>query len=188
MYAIVLSARLPAGVTNNNGWRKCTLHINGQEKYNRLTVGVLILLDDFQKCLMETNIITAVDYATAWPVAKAAPKADAETIADFLHDEIYLHYGAPKEIITDRGPNLWAPAMEAYVSKLNLKHRGTTSFHPRTNGKVESFNGVVGHMLTKYLIGKSRKLWDRYLDQALFAARIRTHTTTRYSPFYLVYG
>jgi len=75
-------------------------------------------------------IISAVDYATAWPVAKAVPKADAETIADFLHDEIYLYYGAPKEIITDRGPNLWAPAMEAYVSKLNLKHRGMTPFHP----------------------------------------------------------
>src|SRR5436309_6173741 len=53
---------------------------------------------------------------------------------------------------------------EAYVHKLNLKHWGMTPFHPRTNGKVESFNGVLGRILMKYLIGKSRKLWDRYLD------------------------
>src|SRR5271163_2328077 len=29
---------------------------------------------------------------------------------------------------------------------------------------------------------------DLYLDQALFAARVRTHATTKTSPFYLVYG
>ena len=27
-----------------------------------------------------------------------------------------------------------------------------------------------------------------YLDQALFACRVRTHATTRTSPYYLVYG
>jgi hypothetical protein len=43
-------------------------------------------------------------------------------------------------------------------------------------------------MLTKLLLGKSTKLWDLYLDQALFACRVRTHQTTKTSPFYLVYG
>jgi hypothetical protein len=43
-------------------------------------------------------------------------------------------------------------------------------------------------MLTKLLLGKSTKLWDMYLDQALFACRVRTHATTKTSPFYLVYG
>jgi len=31
-------------------------------------------------------------------------------------------------------------------------------------------------------------LWDLYLDQAVFACRIRTHTTTKTSPFYALYG
>jgi hypothetical protein len=43
-------------------------------------------------------------------------------------------------------------------------------------------------MLTKLLLGKSTKLWDLYLDQALFSCRVRTHSTTKTSPFYLVYG
>jgi hypothetical protein len=51
-------------------------------------------------------IIKVVNYATARPAAKATPNALAETIANFLHDEIYLHCGTPKEIISDRGSNL----------------------------------------------------------------------------------
>lgn len=43
-------------------------------------------------------------------------------------------------------------------------------------------------MLTKYLINRPRNQWDLYLDQALFASRVRTHSTTRFSPFFLLYG
>ena len=78
--------------------------------------------------------------------------------------------------------------MSQFLSKLNVKHRGTTPYHPRTNGAVESLNGTLGNMLTKYLLNRPRSHWDRYLDQALFAARIRTHSTTRFSPFYMLYG
>src|SRR4030095_17012742 len=34
----------------------------------------------------------------------------------------------------------------------------------------------------------SSDLWDLYVDQAIFACRIRTHTTTKTSPFFLLYG
>src|SRR5437667_10601805 len=57
-----------------------------------------------------------------------------------------------------------------------------------TNGKVERINGIIGSMLGKLLLGKPTDLWDLYLDQALFACRVRTNATTKASPFYLVYG
>ena len=77
---------------------------------------------------------------------------------------------------------------KAYLEKIKTIHKGTSPYHPRTNGKVESLNGLIGSMITKYLLGKPTKLWDLYLDQALFACRVRTHSTTHTSPYYLVYG
>jgi len=133
-------------------------------------------------------ILTAVDYATGWPLAKALPFATEEAIAEFIFHEIYMHYGAPQEIFTDGGKNLWGGAVQRYLAKIKTLHKGTSPYHPRTNGKVESLNGLIGGMLTKLLLGKSTKLWDLYLDQALFACRVRTHQTTKTSPFYLVYG
>jgi hypothetical protein len=133
-------------------------------------------------------ILTAVDYATGWPLAKALPFATEEAIADFIFQEIYMHYGAPQEIFTDGGKNLWGSVVQRYLARIKTLHKGTSPYHPRTNGKVESLNGLIGGMLTKLLLGKSTKLWDLYLDQALFSCRVRTHSTTKTSPFYLVYG
>jgi hypothetical protein len=129
-----------------------------------------------------------VDYATGWPIAKALPAATEDAIAEFIFHEIYMHYGAPQEIFTDGGKNLWSGVVQAYLAKIKTMHKGTSPYHPRTNGKVESLNGLLGGILTKLLLGKSTKLWDLYLDQALFASRVRTHATTKTSPFYLVYG
>ena len=42
-------------------------------------------------------------------------------------------------------------------------------------------------MLTKYCIDESIKNWDLYLNQALFATRIRTHIIIDFSLFYLLY-
>jgi hypothetical protein len=42
-------------------------------------------------------------------------------------------------------------------------------------------------MLAKCVKGARHK-WGRYLLEALFNTRIRTHTTTGFSPFYLLYG
>jgi len=135
-----------------------------------------------------TWILTAIDYATGWPIAKALPKATSEAIAEFIFSEIYMHFGAPQEIFTDGGSNLWGEVVEKYLDMIKTRHRGTSPYHPRTNGKVESLNGLLGRMITKYLLGKPTKLWDLYLDQALFACRVRTHATTKTSPYYLIYG
>ena len=37
-------------------------------------------------------------------------------------------------------------------------------------------------------MNKPTKLWDLYLAQAVFAARMYEHSTTGFSLFYLVYG
>jgi hypothetical protein len=133
-------------------------------------------------------IITAIDYATGWPIAKALPEATEEAVAEFIFSEIYMHYGAPQELFTDGGKNLWGSVVQEYLKKIRTHHHGTSPYHPRTNGKVERLNGILGGMLGKMLLGKPTKHWDLYLDQALFACRVRTNTTTKTSPFYLLYG
>src|SRR5204863_10020632 len=123
-----------------------------------------------------------------WRIDKAIPAASEDAIAEFLYNEIYLHYGAPQEIFTDDGKNLWGGVVQKYLEKIKTLHKGTSPYHPRTNGKVERLNGILGSMLGKMLLNKPMKLWDLYVDQAIFACRIRTHTTTKTSPFFLLIG
>src|SRR5436305_5645118 len=98
-----------------------------------------------------------------------------------------MHYGAPQEIFTDDGKNLWGGVVQRYLEKIKTLHKGTSPYHPRINGKVERLNGIIGTMLEKMLLNQHTKLWNLYLDQAVFACRIRTHSTMKTSPFYLLY-
>lgn len=43
-------------------------------------------------------------------------------------------------------------------------------------------------MLTKYLVGKPTRLWNKYLLQALFTTQVHLHAVTKMSPFYLLYS
>ena len=132
-------------------------------------------------------LLTAVDYTTNWPIARAVPEATAEAVADFIYEEIVMRFGCPQEILTDRGANFMSTVVKLYMNRIKTNHKFTSAFHPRTNGKCERLNGILKAMLRKYVNGAIH-IWDKFVDTALFAARVRHHRSTGYSPFYLVYG
>ena len=132
-------------------------------------------------------IITAVDFLTNWPIAKAVPVASAEAVTDFLYEEIVMRFGCPKEICTNRGSSFTSNLVKVYTRRLGLNHKLTSAFHPRTNSKVERFNGIIKPIIRKYVNGAIHR-WDDFLDAALWACRIRRHSTTGHSPFHLTYG
>ncbi|KAG1369131.1 hypothetical protein G6F61_012599 [Rhizopus arrhizus] len=132
-------------------------------------------------------LLTAVDYSTNWPIARAVPEASAEAVADFLYEEIVMRFGCPSEIVTDRGANFLSKLVKHYTERVKITHRMTSAFHPRSNGKCERLNGILKTMLRKYVHGAIH-IWDQFVDAALFATRIRKHRSAGFSPFYLVYG
>ena len=132
-------------------------------------------------------LLTAVDFSTNWPIARALPEATAEAVADFIYEEIVMRFGCPVEIVTDRGANFTSKLVKHYSERIKTTHKLTSAFHPRTNGKCERLNGILKTMLRKFVHGAIH-MWDEYVDAALFASRIRRHRTAGYSPFYLVYG
>src|SRR5215204_4846180 len=131
-------------------------------------------------------IITATDYLTKWPEARAVPTADANTTAQFIFEEIICRHGAPNTILSDRGRNFIAQTVEELCKRMNIHHQLSSPYHPQTNGLVERFNRTLCETLKK--ISVNNKSWDKALPAALFAYRTVNHDITQYEPFYLVYG
>ena len=48
-------------------------------------------------------IFVCTDYMTKWVEAVALAKANDEAMIDFLYNEIFTHFGVPKEVVTDGG-------------------------------------------------------------------------------------
>lgn len=132
-------------------------------------------------------LITAIDYTTRWPIAVPVKDMSSPTVVSFLYNQILMQFGAPYELISDRAKNFLEGALPLYENMLRIHHLKTTSYHPQTNGMVERMHGPLKHALAT-LADDQPERWDEFVPQALFALRVRDHSTTGYSPFFLMYG
>ena len=94
-------------------------------------------------------ILVAYDYATRFPEAIALKSITAETIAEELI-KLFARVGIPEEILTDQGTNFTAELLNELYRLFHVKAICTSPYHPRTNGLVERFNGMLKNMLKKF--------------------------------------
>ena len=129
----------------------------------------------------------AMDYLTKWPEAKPVPDATADKTVKFIYDDIICRHGCPTKVLTDRETHFNNNLMKLLTEKFKIQHLLSTPYHPQTNGLVERFNRTLIEGLTK-VIHEHKGEWDKYVAPVLFSYRTSKHSTTRVSPFYLVYG
>ena len=63
----------------------------------------------------------------------------------------------------------------------------TSAYHPQSNGLDERFNQTLQRQLLKF-VESEQNSWDQCLDAILFSYRVSCQDSTKYSPFFLVYG
>jgi hypothetical protein len=130
-------------------------------------------------------IIVAMDYFTKWPEAKAVKTDNANEVVIFIYEDIICRHGCPQKILSDRGTHFNNKMIEELMNKFEIKHRFSTSYHPKTNGLVERFNKTLCESLAK--LGGNNN-WDDKIAPVLFAYRNKKQESTKLKPFYLTYG
>lgn len=133
------------------------------------------------------HIITLVDYATRWTIAKAVKEMTSDVVVKFLYEEVLMNHGSPYEIITDRGSSFLSETMKQFEEMLDIRHHATSPYHPQSNGLCERMHAMLNHSITTLVEGHPDR-WDEYLPQIIFSLRVRTHAVTKFSPFFLLYG
>ena len=94
-------------------------------------------------------ILVCTDYMTKWVEVVALAKANDQDVIDFLYSEIFTHFGVPKEVVTDGGPQFMSHQFEALLRKYHVQNRVASPYHPQANGQVESTNKFIEAILTK---------------------------------------
>ena len=71
--------------------------------------------------------------------------------------------------------------------KLGISRSVTSGYQPQTNGLDERTNQTLKVRLAK-LVNEHQNNWDVYLAETVFSIRTQKQGSTKYSPFFLMFG
>ena len=75
-------------------------------------------------------ILLAVDYVSKWVEAKATRTNDSKVVSVFLKTHIFVRFGVPRLLVSDRGIHFCNKVIESLLRKYGVTHRTSTAYHP----------------------------------------------------------
>ena len=133
------------------------------------------------------SILVISDYASRFVMTIAMKDQTARTVAKCLVHKVITKYGAPQNVLTDRGTNFLSNLVKEICILFKIKQMRTTAYHPQTDGLVERFNRTLIDMLTCYVVDEPEQ-WERFLPYVTFAYNTAVQSTLQECPFFLFFG
>ncbi|PKI68861.1 hypothetical protein CRG98_010716 [Punica granatum] len=112
---------------------------------------------------------------------------DTSHVADFFFKEVVRMHGIPMSLLSDRDPKFLSYFWKTLWAKLGTKLLFSTACHPQTDGQTEMVNCTLSALL-RAAVNKNFKSWDTCLALAEFSYNRSIHSSTRETPFEVVYG
>ena len=131
-------------------------------------------------------VLVVIDHFTKWVELYPLPEISAKTVANRLM-LTFLRFGIPDTLLSDQGSNYQSELMVELCELLDIHKVRTSPYHPQCDGITERFNRTLQAMITSYISNHQRD-WDVLLPSLAFAYNTAVHSTTKSSPFELVYG
>ena len=132
-------------------------------------------------------ILVVGDYFSKWMEAYPIPNQEASTVARKLVDEFFCRFSTPEQLHSDQGKQFESELLKEICSILNIVKTRTTAYHPQCDGLVERFNRTLLSMLAT-TVADHPFGWEEALPKMCMAYNSSVHSTTGYTPFFLMYG
>ena len=133
---------------------------------------ILVIVDKFSK------------YVILEPCAK---DVTAEQTADIFIRRVVSEHGIPDVVISDRGPQFTATLWRVLLRTLGSSAALAATHHPQTDGQTERVIQTLRTILRNYAEVLKEDA-TRMLPLFQFALNNAPTSTTRYSPFQILYG
>jgi transposase InsO family protein len=127
------------------------------------------------------------EYLTRYIITAPMPDQTAETVARTFVNNVVLIHGVPEKVLTDQGTNFKSELMNILYKQYGITRLKTTAYRPQCDGMVERVNRTLADIIASY-VSKEPTKWSDFLPSATFAYNTAVHSSTGYTPFYLMYG
>ena len=130
-------------------------------------------------------LVVVYDLHSKWPEVASTGSVTSQVIIDFL-DSLFSHWGLPRTITTDNGPQMVSAEFSTYLQSKGIRHVRTAYYHPQANGGVERFNQSLKNGLRAHMAQGCS--FTHALRHTLLHYRATKHSTTGVSPASLMLG
>ncbi|KAF7839291.1 reverse transcriptase [Senna tora] len=132
-------------------------------------------------------ILAATELFSKWVEAVALKKANAESVAAFIKENIICRFGLPKKILSNNGTPFINKVVSDLLAQFNIMHDKSSPYYPKGNGQAEATNKSLLRILSR-MVQDAPRDWSEYLPLAVWAYRTSKRGPTQATPFALVYG
>ncbi|KAM1132447.1 hypothetical protein FF1_046837 [Malus domestica] len=139
-------------------------------------------------CKGKTVIMVVVDRLSKYShfVPMAHPYT-AASVAQLFLEHIFKLHGMPNSIVSDRDPIFISAFWKELFKLHNAKLCMSSGYHPQTDGQTEVMNRCLETYLRCFVGGQPKK-WVQWLSWAEWCFNTSYHTSSKFTPFELVYG
>lgn len=99
-----------------------------------LTYGGLILWAHFPSHLVTFIFCSRLTMSLNGLRTKPQDRMIPKRLLTFFKSNVFLRFGVPRALISDRGTHFCNKMMETLLRKYNVTHRVSIAYHPQTNG------------------------------------------------------
>ena len=128
-----------------------------------------------------------MDNLTRFAIHKASRDTKSTGVVRFLN-EFVMQYGAPREIVTDRGTCCTSKQFKDACQRHGISHTLNSPRHPQANGMVERLNATLLPAIQASLNDTEARDWDLRLRDVQRDLNALPNQTTKKNPFKLLYG
>jgi transposase InsO family protein len=108
-------------------------------------------------------------------------------LAELYVDNILKLHGAPRSIVSDRGPQFTAQFWKSLHASMGTKLNYSTTFHPQTDGQIERVNQVLEDLLRACVLTYGSD-WQKSLSYVEFSYNNGYQASLKMAPFEALYG
>jgi hypothetical protein len=135
-----------------------------------------------------TYVMICIEHFSKWVELIPLPNKEASTTSFAFLRAVLAHYGAPAEVLTDRGSEFRAEFASLLFESL-IDHRMTSPGHPQADGLAERAVGTVKACLRRVCAANgSHGRWDEAIAWVQLGYNASVQAATKFSPFELLYA